>query len=121
MKNKVKYFAKLKKMNQSFKMKKVAVIVVTLMTCLVVQAAPTSKSNSKVRKFLNLYPRADANKDGTLTTAEMQSFLLRKISSSATSANNKSMKRFLANAPGADLNRDGVLKKSEMIKYLGRL
>ena len=102
-------------------MKKIGLIVVLVMTCLAVQAAPTSKNNSKIRKFLNMYPQADANGDKVLTTTEMQSFLLSKISSSATSRDNKSMKRFLANAPDSDLNRDGVLKKSEMIKYLGRL
>ena len=79
-------------------MKKIGVIVVLVMTCFVAQAAPTSKTNSKIKKFLNLYPRSDANGDKVLTTAEMQSFILRKIKSSATSENSASLKRFLANA-----------------------
>lgn len=103
-------------------MKKLPILLAFLaMTAVSAQAAPTSKTNSKIRQFLNHYPGSDANRDGTLTTAEMQSFLLRKISSSATSQNNASVRRFLANAPNSDLNRDGVLKKSEMITYLGRL
>lgn len=103
------------------KLKHLPIFAIILMVGVSATAAPTSKSNSKVRKFLNLYPKSDANKDGVLTTSEMQSYLLRNIRSSATSQNSASVKRFLSNAPASDLNRDGVLKKSEMISYLGRL
>lgn len=102
-------------------MKVTGLVVLLVSVCVLVEASPTSKSNSKVKKFYSLYPKSDANKDGTLTTSEMKGYLMRNISSSATSANSSSMRRFLSNAPAADINKDGVLKKVELIKYLGRL
>lgn len=95
-----------------------SILTGVLFSCGLVSAETNSSNNSKVKEFYRNFPGSDANKNGVLTVAEMRSFIISKVRSSATSKNYPPLKRLLKKEPSADLNNDGVLTKSELVKFL---
>ena len=98
------------------------------MTCLclgtgmLLEAAEEANSanNDRIAEFYDNFPKSDADDNGVLTVAEMSTFIMAKVKSSATSKNFPPLKRLLKKAPEAALNQDGVLTKTELIKHLNQ-